>query len=82
MLGVFEELGRSTFALLEEEATVFLAKLGTEDGVLGALAVVLLLASGRAWGFTMERQILLSSGLDLGIFLTDLEPGILREPLR
>ena len=50
-------------ARFEEEATVFLAKLGTLDGALGALTGLTLVSSTGVWGFTLERHIFASSML-------------------
>lgn len=81
MVGGLEELDRSTFARFEEEATVFLAKLGTADGVLGTLTVATLVSSVGVWGFALERQVLISSVFDLTLLLMGLEIGFLRETL-
>lgn len=81
MVGGLDELDRSTFARFEDEATVFLAKFGTVDGVLGTLTVATLVSSVGVWGFTLERHILISSAFDLTLLLTGLELGFLRETL-
>lgn len=81
MLGGLDEVERSTFARFEEEATVFLAKLGTLDGALGALTGLTLVSSTGVWGFTLERHIFASSIFDFAVFLTGLEPGFLRATL-
>lgn len=81
MVGGLDELERSTFARFEEEATVFLAKLGTVDGVLGTVTGATLVSSAGVCGFTLERQIFISSVFDFTVLLMGLETGFLRATL-